>query len=212
MAVSVLNKKFGRLIVRGFRGDTGRDSFYAICDCDCGNQTEVYLYSLKNGDTQSCGCYNAEVSKARSTTHGFAGHDKSKRIPEYNLWCSMRRRCNSKPGDFEYPWYAGRGITYCKRWEYFPNFYEDMGQRPKGMTLDRIDVNGNYCPENCRWATMGEQARNKTNNINLTYHGATKCLAEWAREFNIPYKRLYKRIKVFKWDVEKALTTRKRIN
>ena len=118
----------------------------------------------------------------------------------------MLTRCNNK-NDTRYQWYGGRGITVCDRWSKFENFLADMGERPEKMTLDRIDTNGNYCPENCRWATNKQQHRNKRSNRLLTHDGETKCVAEWAETVGISQGALASRIDVYGWSVEKALTT-----
>lgn len=194
-----INKRYGRLIITGFKGNEGKDKYQAFCKCDCGNETEVYLYSLKNGDTTSCGCYNLEVTKTRSTTHGQT------KTTEWNIWSCMRDRCSNKNSP-AYKYYGERGITVCTEWSKFENFYKDMGRRPEGLSLDRIDNNKGYSKDNCKWSTWTEQSRNRSFNVNLTYKGVTKCLSAWAEEYKLNYKCLHKRIQVG-WPIEKALTT-----
>jgi len=113
--------------------------------------------------------------------------------PEHKSWEEMRQRC-CNINNSHYDSYGGRGITICRRWNMFENFYEDMGKRPLRMSLDRINNNGNYEPSNCRWATKSEQACNRRNSRYLTYGGETYCIAEWARKISIPYSTLYHRI------------------
>lgn len=122
--------------------------------------------------------------------------------PTWSSWINMKRRClyQSYSG---YPNYGGRGIKICDRWLSFKNFYADMGERPEGTSLDRIDVNGDYCPENCRWATSVQQARNTTRVKVITYAGKTLCLSAWAEELGISRKTLLHRLN-YGWSVEKA--------
>lgn len=118
----------------------------------------------------------------------------------------MRTRC-AKPSDKSYKNYGGRGIRVCDRWiRSFQNFYSDMGSIPHGKSLDRIDVNGNYSPENCRWATPKEQARNTTTNRIISHAGRSQCLQDWADETGISCDLIYARIKLG-WSVERTLTT-----
>ena len=195
----VVGKKFGRLLVTGFVGTTGKDKYRALCKCDCGAEKSIYVYSILSGDTTSCGCYNSERTSAQFKTHGM------RKAPEYNVWSGMKKRCFNKNDEF-YRLYGGRGITVCREWtESFETFYRDLGPRPEGATLDRIDPNGNYEPSNCRWVTGPVQARNKTNNIMIELDGKRMCAAEWAREQNVPYQRLLRRIR-HGWSPERALT------
>lgn len=128
------------------------------------------------------------------------------KTPTHNTWAQMRQRCSDEScKDFER--YGGRGIKVCARWQSFENFLEDMGERPKGMTLDRIDVNGSYEPGNCRWATPVEQSRNRRSNVFVTYGAATLTVAEWAERTGLERKTLEHRIRSG-WDVERALTTK----
>ena len=128
--------------------------------------------------------------------------------PEHEVYFGMMKRCYNK-NYRKYKNYGGRGIVVCERWlESFDNFYEDMGDRPgKNYLLDRIDVNGNYEPGNCRWVTSKKSSRNKRTTILITYSNETKCLAEWSEVLNIKYGTLYTRIKENGWSVEKAFTT-----
>ena len=124
----------------------------------------------------------------------------------FNIWGKMKQRCTS---DKAHNWnrYGGRGIRVCERWNDFSNFLADMGEAPAGMTLDRIDSNGNYEPTNCRWATMLTQSRNRTNNIVLVHEGRSLCLSEWAVETGIKLTTLWWRYKAG-WDTPRILTTK----
>ena len=154
-------ERFGRLVILEEINEeiSGANKFRKFaCECDCGGRKEVRLNSLRIGATKSCGCLNAEESTKRGATHG---RSKTK---IYDIWAAMLQRCfykNSK----SYKNYGGRGIKVCKNWLKFENFYNDMGDRPEGRSLDRIDNNGNYEYKNCRWATKKEQDDNKRTTI-----------------------------------------------
>lgn len=168
------------------------------CKCDCGNERVVSGKYLRKGLSKSCGCFGAEQRKLASTKHGHSprkGHSK-----EYTSWCNMKNRCydvNNK----QYCDYGGRGISVCDRWlNSFENFLSDMGLS-NGLTLDRIDVNGNYEPTNCKWSTSTEQARNKRNNHIVFLNGQKMVLAEAAEKIGITYDCLRQRIKKNKSDI-----------
>lgn len=147
----------------------GRRRVHFRCLCDCGTQLEIETYKLRNRSTDtSCGC--ARVGPR--TTHGKSN------TPEFNIWVKMRQRCLN-PNVSDYDNYGGRGISICSRWNTFEAFIADMGPRPDtDFTLDRIDVNGNYSPENCRWANWNTQQRNRRNNRLVVYQGRTVTMAE----------------------------------
>lgn len=144
--------------------------------------------------TRSCGCLLRETI----TKHG--GY----KSPVYSVWHAMVTRCRS-PNDPSWPDYGGRGIRVCDRWLDHGAFLADMGQRPPGHTLERIDVNGHYEPGNCRWATPMEQANNRRNNRLITYEGQTHTVAEWARRVGLTKGCLLHRLCVG-WPIERALT------
>lgn len=127
------------------------------------------------------------------------------RTPEYRTWQAMRGRCFNQ-NDKDYQSYGGRGITVCKEWaDSFDAFYADMGPRPSGSTIDRIDNSKPYCASNCRWATAKEQTRNRSNAINVTYNGETNPLSVWCEKFGINYYTAYGRLKRLGWSVERTL-------
>lgn len=125
----------------------------------------------------------------------------------YNTYMNMLDRCYN-PKSSGYQWYGARGISVCRRWrDSFLNFLEDMGERPIAYTLDRIDSNGHYCRENCRWLDKKRQHLNKRSNILFTFQGETLCLSEWAERFGLSYNMVFKRVHNRKWSLEKALKT-----
>ena len=152
--------------------------------CECGTEKIIPAANVKNGNTKSCGCFNTERLKERFTKHGMID------TPEYSTWGSMKDRCK------RHSRYKNRGITVCDRWlESFENFYADMGDRPEGTSIDRIDNDKGYEPGNCRWATSKEQSRNKGWNIWVEYQGREwnlKDLGEWS---GVGYQTLYQRHK-----------------
>ena len=143
----------------------------------------------------------------RNTKHNHARRGKLSKT--YVLWKAMIQRCtdlNSR----DYISYGGRGITVCKHWCTFINFLEDMGEIPSGYQIDRINNNGNYCKSNCRWVTSKVNSRNKRNNHLITFNGKTQCMSAWAEEYDINYQLLWKRMCVYRWSIDKALTEPKR--
>ena len=186
----LIGQRFGRLVVIEKLPSKNRRCWWK-CKCDCGNFKDVPTTSLTLGDTKSCGCLNKEKMRERAkanhrkaiescTTHGLS----NTRI--YSIWKNMIYRCeNSKATRFEH--YGGRGIKVCEEWHILEKFYEwamNNGYK-EGLEIDRINVNGNYEPSNCRWATRKQQGNNKRRNINVEINGVTHTLSEWAEITNI---------------------------
>ncbi len=185
--------RFGRLVVVGAVAERRGGQRYYQCLCDCGKLRAVRQAHLRAGEASACrSCANR--------SHGLS------RTPEFMAWCNMRRRC-TEPGAVGYAAYGGRGISVCKRWrDSFEAFLFDMGPRPSpAHSIDRIDVNGNYEPENCRWATRHVQQRNTRANRFIEFGGACLCLKDWAARKGIPRVTLSFRLRRG-WSVARALT------
>jgi len=177
-----------------------------LCRCDCGKEIPVTSPNIKYGRSKSCGCLKTEITTKRMTKHG---QSKAK-TAEYYTWKSMIAR-TTNPDDKNY---CGRGITVCERWQGengFANFFADMGHRPSQRhSIDRKDNDGNYEPDNCRWATRIEQSNNRRNNIIITWNDKTLSLAEWATLLGVPYGRLKSRVKMG-WSHDQILSRPPRI-
>ena len=157
-ALDLTGQRFGRLTAIRRSGHCGKKTTWE-CVCDCGNVTTVITNDLTCGNTRSCGCLDAEVASAKFRTHGLT---QSKL---YNVWCGMKQRCYY-PKHIRFKYYGARGIGICDRWHDFQNFYDDMasGYKP-GLSIERIDVNGNYEPSNCTWIPLAAQRYNRTDTI-----------------------------------------------
>ena len=164
-----------------------------LCLCDCGTQKNIPATDMVQGKINSCGCEHAERIGRASITHG-----KSK-SRTYKLWMAMRNRCDRVNQD-----YSCRGIVYDERWKSFENFLEDMGEAPEGLSLDRIDCNGNYHKANCRWATRVEQANNTRANVFIEWDGKKQTVAQWAKELGMKTDKLRSRLR-YGWTIQRAL-------
>lgn len=180
----------------------------AVFICECGNRKVILLSEVSSGGTRSCGCLREEVTSALRTTHGHTKGTKKSDRPsrEYRSWNGLKDRCEN-PNSHKWDDYGGRGITVCDRWSNsFEAFFEDMGPKPVGCSLDRVDNSKGYCKENCRWASIKQQARNTRKNRLIEWDGRTQCLSEWAEELGMKPYVLGLRFKAG-WSVERALTT-----
>lgn len=189
-----VGQKYGMLTVQSFSHRGNHYTIYWKCLCDCGNTVIVAAGHLNNGHTKSCGC-NRWKKK-----HGCCNE------PWYGCWKSMMERCYL-PKTFGYYRYGKRGITVCERWKTPVNFGKDMGVCPPSMTLDRIDNDGNYEPNNCRWTTMKQQSRNRVSNRFIEIGRDKITIAELAERFGIPYEVVYGRINGG-WELHRVLSER----
>lgn len=197
-ALNLIGEKYGKLTVLEKAGKDKRGCWLWLCKCECGNETIVNGAKLKNGHTKSCGCGSA----GNHISHGKTGT----RI--YRIWQAMKSRCSNTDIP-AYKDYGGRGISVCKEWESdfvcfynwaISNGYDD------NLSIDRIDVNGNYEPSNCRWTTKKEQAINTRKFKLFTFNGESHTLKEWCEILNINYRTLRSRILYNGWSIERALS------
>jgi hypothetical protein len=197
-------QKFGKLTALEPVGKNKKRCVLWRCICECGNESVVASDALSSGRIKSCGCLRLEnLRRAFKENGGHCQHGMhGTRL--YSSWRGMLNRCQNTSDPEKFQTYGGRGISVCQEWHEFEPFRKWALQNGYAaeLTLDRIDVNGDYCPENCRWATPKQQARNRRDNV--TYQG--RCLAEWAEEVGIGYQTLRKRIEAG-WTWERALST-----
>lgn len=198
-------KRYGRLTVVGKHHQDARKEWYWLCECDCGNKAIVSGNKLRTGNTKSCGCLQEEHRR-----EGFhKTHGKSE-TPLYIAWLNMRSRCYN-PGNIMYSNYGGRGIAVCDEWrqssEAFMRWAEANGYKD-GLSIDRIDVNGNYEPNNCRWVTKKRQYLNRTDSHLITAFGKTQTIKEWADESGINYDTIERRINAYGWSPENAVSVK----
>jgi hypothetical protein len=184
-----------------FRVFAGKDKngwrltrLWAVYECDC--ESRFLMQCRSEAKTVSCGCFARETARQLLTGNTHKRTHNRCKSRTYKSWSQMKNRCsNSKYVEFEF--YGGRGIKCCDRWMSFDAFLEDMGERPEGKTLDRINQNGNYEPENCRWATPKEQSRNTRRNVVVSIDGESKTVAEWCENPNAAKdKTIYRRLKL----------------
>lgn len=206
---NLIGNKYGRLKVIGFNGKSkkGHCSLW-YCECICGNKKTIRSTNLKSGHAKSCGCFQSESTKKRSTKHGHTiGHKSS---PTYAAWATMKQRCDNKH-KVGYNYYGGRGISYCDEWGDFKAFLKDMGEAPKGMEIDRINNNKGYSKKNCRWATKTTNRRNKRNAKIWEYNGKKYCISELSEILGIPYHALRRRLKYWGMTIDEAIESCKNL-
>ena len=185
--IDLTNLRFGRLKVLSRVENTPSGQARWRVRCDCGVTKDIHGQALREGLTLSCGCLNVENATKLKTTHGFSKHSA------FKTWKAMVARC-SDPEDKDYASYGGRGVLVCAEWLDVANFVRDMGEKPTGLSLDRINNDDGYCRSNCRWATPTEQGSNKLYNNNVVIHGETLCLAAASRKYGIPESTLRNRL------------------
>lgn len=206
MAVNLVGKQFGRLVVIAEAEPNSRRNRLFLCICDCGNDALVQFGNLTSGHSTTCGC---GIDRARRR-HGHTSRQGKSRV--YRIWSAMIARCHSKKNS-GYSTYGDEGIWVCDRWRFgvdgrlgFECFLEDMGEPGEGLSIDRIDNAKGYYPKNCRWATPSEQLENRRNTIYLEAGGVRQTLTAWAKELGVPYSRLLCRYSRG-WPVSRILAT-----
>ena len=198
--LDLTNKTFGKWKVLSYSCYKHYHNYWT-CKCECGKIKDVRDYDLTSGKSKSCGCSNKDLPQAYKKTHG------SSKTKLYGIWSTMKNRCENPSSLRAEKNYKNRGIKICKEWHDFSVFQKwalENGYK-ENLSIDRIDNNGNYCPENCRWATAKEQAQNRRSNVFITYKSKTQTISQWADELNIKRKTLTERLRKG-WSVERAFT------
>lgn len=199
--VDLTGQRFGRLTVVSRAENDKRGSARWLCMCDCGKTCIVLASNLMKGHTKSCGCLNLESTVKRSRTHG------GRQTRLYRIWCAMKYRCNN-PSATRYANYGGRGIKVCAEWERSFTAFQKWALKngySDSLSIDRIDSDIGYCPENCRWADATTQSRNRDFCKRLIFRGKNQPVSVWADETGIPAKVIYGRLDAG-WPIERALT------
>lgn len=197
----ITGQRFSRLIAIKYIGQSKW-----LCKCDCGNQKIIDGRKLRKGETKSCGCLSLEQAKINFQKNYYTHKQSKTRL--YQIWKGIKNRCKN-PNAPKYKIYGLRGIKVCNEWQNFEPFYNwaiSSGYKDD-LSIDRIDVNGNYEPNNCQWVDMKTQQRNRRNNHLLTYNDKTLCISEWAEIYNLKPLTLLARINRG-WSIEKALNTK----
>jgi hypothetical protein len=201
--VDLTGKSFARwtVIRRADRSPGGQTRWF--CRCDCGGEAVVQGAALRTGHSRSCGCLKVETTTERSTKHGHA--HAAGATPTYRSWAAMIARCTNPKHD-AYPYYGGAGIKVCKRWFKFENFLADMGEKPKGLSIERKNGRRNYEPSNCIWATHTTQMRNTRRNVVIEIDGVSKTMAEWLESSGLVRATVKDRLAAG-WSFDLALST-----
>ena len=199
-----VGSRFGRLIVTGWAYTSRTGNAMCNCRCDCGREKQVRATSLRKGYVASCGCLGDENRKKSYPKHGACCGVRrgGGRSGAYKSWTAMWQRCTN-PNHFAHERYAPLGV--CEKWRSFTSFLDDMGDRPAGTSIDRIDNERGYEPGNCRWATHRQQQRNNQRTRRITANGQTKLLCEWAEETGIRAGTIRERLRAG-WSPERAVS------
>ena len=187
--IDLTNKKFGKLKVISLDKIKNHKAYW-ICKCDCGNEKSIMANSLTSGKTKSCGCLAKSNFYKLITKHGDC------KTKLYHCWLNMKNRCYN-PNSVDSKWYFEKGISICDEWMDYKNFkiWASQNGYKDGLTIERLDVNKNYCPENCTWIERNKQNNNKSDSRFITYNGQKKCLAEWIKELNLSKSFVYNRLR-----------------
>lgn len=203
--IEAVGLKFGILTVVSRHGTDSRNHTLWLCECECGKTTTAEMDTMRSGRKKSCGCLRSSSSIYRFTKHGATLSDAPAELRRtFEIWVSMRKRCNNK-NDRAYKWYGARGIYVCPEWDEFKVFLSDMGLIASPLTLERLNVDGPYCKENCTLIPLKDQACNRTTTIWVPYGGVQWCLKSLCKYLSIPYIRTWKRLYNSGWTLERAL-------
>jgi hypothetical protein len=201
--IDLSGKKFNKLTILSLNKDkSSKKRKFWNCVCDCGNKKICDGENVKSGKTKSCGCILSEsLIKGWNRRRQFTKEEK----PLRQIWKLMIRRCYN-PADPTHRHYGARGIKVCERWHNYWQFKEDMWPRPEGLTLERIDNDGDYCPENCKWATVLEQVNNRRTSKKITMNGETKTVPDWCRDYGVSNVGAIRQRLGRGWSLQDALT------
>ena len=198
----IRDQKFGRwtALYQVEKGMSGEKRY--LCRCQCGTEKILRRSSLVSGNSKSCGCFAKDVARQLCTKHGGSG------TRLYRIWAGIVQRCCNDTGDYEWAKYGGRGISVCDEWREFSSFrdWALSSGYSDSLSIDRIDNNGNYSPDNCRWASIYEQNNNKRTSKFISYNGETGTIREFADRYGLEYSCLYERLRLG-WNVRDALLT-----
>lgn len=203
----MVGKRFGRLVVKKYYTSRNKESRLWLCHCDCGKSLKVTTNSLNTKHTRSCGCLRTDELNERTRTHGLS------KTVFYSRWLDIRKRIFNKKR-MEYKYYGGRGIKLCKRWFIFEKFAQDMLPSFKehckkygalDTQIERINVNGDYKPSNCKWIRAADQALNKTNSVRIKFNGVKKSIGEWSHKTGLPPRIIRDRLRIG-WPIPRALS------